>query len=119
MDIIIINGVTLPAPDVFEVTPNDIHSEGSGRSQSGKMALEVIRPDVTTLKLGWSLATADTCKLIKNSSAPAIFSVTYFDCGDMVTKTFYRGNRTRNIIRVDKKNPNKSLYTTTLTLIEC
>ena len=119
MNIIIINGVTLPAPDVLEVTPNDIHSEGSGRSQSGKMALEVIRPDVTTLKLGWSLATGETCKAINNAISPATFNVTYFDCGDMVTKTFYRGNRTRTIIRADKNNPDNSLYATTLTLIEC
>jgi len=119
MDIIIINGVTLPAPDVFEVTPNDIHSEGSGRSQSGRMAIERIRADVITLKLGWSLATAELCKTIGTASAPATFDVTYFDCGDMVTKTFYRGDRTRTIIRADKNNPNKSLYATTLTLIEC
>lgn len=119
MGIIIINGVTLPAPDIFKITPNDIHSEASGRSQSGRMAIERIRADVITLELGWSLATAELCKTIKTASAPATFDVTYFDCGDMVTKTFYRGNRTRNTIRIDKINPNKSLYATTLTLIEC
>ena len=118
MNVIIINGVTLPCPDVLEVTPNNIHSEASGRSQSGYMALEMIRSDVITLKLGWSLTTADVCKTIVSATAPSTFSVTYFDC-EIVTKTFYVGNRTRNVIRVNENNPDKSLYATTLTLVEC
>lgn len=118
MDTLILNGVTVKNPDIYKITPNDIHSENSGRSSSGYMYLERLRRNIPTIELGWSLIFAAEAAIIFSAISPPSFDISYFDLGAMTTKTVFVGNRSYTLIRVDTDSPTKSLYSLTLNLIE-
>ena len=77
MNLIIIDGITLPAPSTYEVTYKDIDGEKT-QVEDGTTFIERVRSDIPIIKVGWTNLTEVQATLITNLTANAIVSVEYF-----------------------------------------
>ena len=89
-----INGVAIATPKTFEVSISDIDGE-TNRNLNG----ELIRDRITVkrkLSMEWGFLNSAECSILLKSVKDVFFSVNYPDPmeGDIVTKTFYVGDRT-------------------------
>ncbi|WP_455501610.1 DUF6711 family protein [Gemmiger sp.] len=96
MEILTIDGVTLPAPNEYKVQLSDLDSSGTGRTEDGVLVRERVRGGVAKISLRWdALSTADCAKVL-NATAPDNFTVRYF-FGEMRTAKMYAGDRTADL----------------------
>jgi len=98
-NIIMVNGVALPAPSKFQWSEADVSAAGSGRVEDGTMYKNKIGACVN-IELAWDGVTTAQAKTILTAFADEYFSVTYIDPrrgsapNYTVTSTFYVGDRT-------------------------
>ena len=96
MEILTIDGVTLPTPSEYKVQLSDLDSSGTGRTEDGVLVRERVRGGVAKIGLRWdALSTADCAKVL-NATAPDSFTVRYF-FGEMRTAKMYAGDRTADL----------------------
>lgn len=96
MDILVIDGVALPAPNEYKVQLSDLDSSGTGRTEDGVLVRERVRGGVAKLNVSWAaLSTADCAKVL-NATAPDSMQVAYF-FGTMHTAKMYAGDRTADL----------------------
>jgi hypothetical protein len=90
-----INGIATKTPSSCEWSVEDVSSEESGRTLSGKMEKDIVAQK-RTLKVKWSAMSwkeaSQIVNLCKNQGVKV--SVTYPDimAGGMITKDFYTGS---------------------------
>ena len=96
MDILLIDGVALPAPNEYKVQLSDLDSSGTGRTEDGVMLRNRVREGIAKISASWAaLSTAD-CARVLNAVTPDSFEVAYF-FGSMRTAKMYAGDRTTNL----------------------
>jgi len=96
MDILLIDGVALPAPNEYKVQLSDLDSSDTGRTEDGVMLRNRVREGIAKISASWAaLSTAD-CEKILNAVTPDSFEVAYF-FGSMRTAKMYAGDRTANL----------------------
>ena len=90
---LIINGVAVKPPKIFQVDIQDIDGE-TGRNANGDM----VRDRITTkrkLVCEWGMLTQDEMSQLLNAVSSEFFTVSYPDpMVGQTTKTFYVGDRT-------------------------
>ena len=96
MDILKIDGTSLPAPHEYQVTLSDLDSEGTGRTEDGVLVRERVRGGVAKIAVHWYALSTQECAAILNATAPDSFSVEYF-FGSPCTATMYAGDRTATL----------------------
>lgn len=104
MAILVINGISMPAPSEFTPKRIDLSSEETGRTLSGIMIKDVVAIKVT-LSCSWKLLNwADCSKLLTEVEKSEFMSVKYPDPkeGIYVTKTFYVGDRTAPALKLEE-----------------
>ena len=96
MDILLIDGVALPAPNEYKVQLSDLDSSDTGRTEDGVMLRNRVREGIAKISASWAaLSTAD-CARILNAVTPDSFEVAYF-FGSMRTAKMYAGDRTATL----------------------
>ena len=89
MEILNIDGTTLPAPSAYKVQLSDLDSSGTGRTEDGVLVRERVRGGVAKISAGWAaLSTADCAKVL-NATAPDSMTVR--------TAKMYAGDRTADL----------------------
>ncbi|MBZ4662763.1 MAG: hypothetical protein JG776_445 [Caloramator sp.] len=99
-----INGQTVKSPSIFRYSLYDIDGE-SNRNLKGELIRDRIATKVK-LDLEWSVLTMSEISTILNATSNVFFTVEYPDAkaGQVVTKTFYVGDRTAPLFKVDGNN---------------
>lgn len=83
--------VALPAPVQISVSDEIIWSSNTGRStNSGKMVGDVVA-EKKTVDIEWGVLTATEMKTISNNLKSGFHPVSFYDNGEMLTITSYRG----------------------------
>lgn len=114
MDILLIDGVALPAPNEYKVQLSDLDSSDTGRTEDGVMMRNRVREGIAKISVSWAaLSTADCAKIL-NAVKPESFTVAYF-FGDMRTARMYAGDRSADLIAARE---GKGVWDVTLNLIE-
>ena len=73
MDILLIDGVALPAPNEYKVQLSDLDSSDTGRTEDGVMLRNRVREGIAKISASWAaLSTAD-CARILNAVTPDSF----------------------------------------------
>jgi len=117
MAMLIIDGVTMPAPSKLDWSIQDVSIGESGRDDTGYM----FKGRVTSkrkLVLEWAGKDPVTCKAVLEAVQPEYIEVTYFDplMGETTTKTFYTGDRSTKV-KIWSEN-NKIFETISFDIIE-
>lgn len=55
MNILEINGETLPFPDSYDVDLTDVEAESSGETEAGTTQRDLVRQDVATITVNFTL----------------------------------------------------------------
>ena len=105
MNLLIVDGVTLPTPDKMQYDTADLQSEGY-RDELGVLHKTTIRWDVRTLKVSWSRGLSNEELLIIDNATKQkeYMTVQYFtESGNHSgVMTAYRGaNRSKELYRVE------------------
>lgn len=103
MDFLKINGQVMPNPQAggYSVTTSDLDSESTTRSETGMLNRDRVRENIYKIMYK-CLVTTDELEKVANATSPVKFDVTFFFCGDFITKEMYAGDKTVNfIIRKD------------------
>jgi len=91
-----LNGVAIAEPEIFEVTFEDIHAEGTGRNEAGVALVIILREGVRQFTAHWTCNTQEKTTILSqlNSGTHKTKTFTYVDpeLGE-VTKTFYTANK--------------------------
>lgn len=83
--------VALPAPVRISVADEILWSSNTGRSaNSGKMIGDVVA-EKKTIDIEWGVLTASEMKTISNNLKSGFYPVSFYDDGEMLTITSYRG----------------------------
>ena len=84
-----IDGVKMPAPDMddFGADNEDLDGEASGRGETGVMKRVVIRKNVETIPMKFTLLTTAEKNMIVSAIAPPSITI-YIDDGDGEPRTF-------------------------------
>ena len=83
--------VVLPAPVKISASDEVIWSSNTGRStDSGKMIGDVIA-EKKTIDIEWGVLTAEEMKRISDNLKSGFHPVTFYDNGEILTITSYRG----------------------------
>lgn len=99
----VINNVSVKAPQTLSWSLSDLSSEDSVRDLNGTMTKDVIAQKVK-LECAWGAMTvAEASKILQAVNKNIFFPVTYLDPleGTNVTKTFYVGDRSSPILLDD------------------
>lgn len=116
MDVIYFDGVALPSPSKYNVSLSDIQSSDSGRNDDGYMTIEIIRSDVATIDIGWTMLTQSELELIMAHMANAEINVKFYYGNNYKTAKMYKGDRKTDIKMV--KTQNESYWDLSLSLVE-
>lgn len=118
MALLTINGVVLPEPVEYKVTLQDLDSENTTRSETGKLHRDRIRAGIYKIEASW-VVTKNELKKITDVVASARFSVNFFDPtkSSHTTAQMYAGDRSGGL-KANAKDGNKSLWTLSCSLIE-
>lgn len=103
MTLIYLNGVEMPAPTSYDVNLSDIQSSNSGRNDSGTMSMEVVRRDVASINVGWTMITTEELNLITSNIDNDEIIVRFFHGNNYKTAIMYRGDRKMQLKHVDEK----------------
>lgn len=118
MEALTVNGTAIPFPDLpLKWSLSDISSEDSGRDMNGRMEKDEVAKKVT-LDCVWSFRSgAETSLLLRTVKPNTFVDLCYPDPmeGDYVTKTFYTGDVTSEMV-VDTNG--QRCWTTKFTFIE-
>lgn len=89
----------MPPPKTYNVSLQDLDSEDSGRSETGKMYRNRIRAGVYKIQATWRVNRTDL-KMIVDAISEASFSVRFFDPNTASTKTctMYAGDRSSAMV---------------------
>lgn len=98
-NLIYIGGVLMPSPKSYAVSLQDLDSDDSGRSETGKMYRNRIRAGVYKIQATWRVD-RDELKKIVDAVAAASFPVKFFDPNTASTKTctMYAGDRSSTMV---------------------
>lgn len=99
-----INGQTVKSPSIFRYNLYDIDGD-SNRNLKGELIRDRIATKVK-LELEWAYLTMSEISAILNATSNVFFTVEYPDAkaGAVVTKTFYVGDRTAPLFKIDGSN---------------
>lgn len=88
----------VPSKNLSDYTVNwaNIHSAKSDRADDGIMNLDIVRPNVYTLKIELKMLTNEQLAKIKEITTPKYFEVTFYH-GEIIKGTFYRGDVSSNL----------------------
>lgn len=92
--ILIVDGVSLPAPSSYRVTRNDLDGSGTQRSENGTLYRDRIRGGVYTIEVGWESISVSELSALTAAFSPVKISVSFFDlttCSH-VTEQMYAAN---------------------------
>ena len=73
-----INGETLPHPDSYDISMEDVEAESSGETEAGTMQRDVVRSGVHTIAVTFSVTAAWLKKLTAYKKQPKL-TVRFFD----------------------------------------
>lgn len=93
MNMIQIDGVSLPPVTTYRVTLSDADGSNSGRAENAVMTRDRVRENIVKIELGWTCISTDEMSSIINRVTPAEFSVRYF-FGTMHDAVMYAGDKT-------------------------
>ncbi len=97
MDILLIGGVALPAPNEYKVQLNDLDSSDTGRTEDGVMMRNRVREGIAKISASWAAVSTADCAKILNAVKPESFDVSYF-FGEMRTAKMYAGDRSADLV---------------------
>ena len=72
MDILIIGGVTLPAPNEYKVQLNDLDSSDTGRTEDGVMMRNRVREGIAKISASWAAVSTADCARILHAVKPDV-----------------------------------------------
>ena len=98
-NLIYIGGTLMPPPKTYNVSLQDLDSEDSGRSETGKLYRNRVRADVYKIQATWRVNCTDLKKIVDAISG-ASFSVRFFDpnTARIKTCTMYAGDRSSAMV---------------------
>ena len=114
MDILLIDGVVLPAPNEYKVQLSDLDSSDTGRTEDGVMMRNRVREGIAKISVSWAALSTVDCAKILNAVKPESFVVTYF-FGEMRVARMYAGDRAADLIAARE---GKGVWDVSLNLIE-
>lgn len=106
MALLTIDGVAVADPKQFTVEGNNIHTEDSGRTQTGKADITIVAVKRKLICVWSALTWKEASKLLSAIEGKTYFKVTYPDpkAGKYTTKEFYVGDRSApSVFMVDGK----------------
>lgn len=122
MSMISIDGTPLPNPKTYKVKRQDLDSDSTTRTETGKLKRDRIRAGIYTIDISWELLSWEQIQLITGKVAPESFSVTFVDgtTGNPAqTAVMYSGDREAPLaVLLDVAHPEKSSWGLSFTLIE-
>jgi hypothetical protein len=91
MNLLTIDGVSMPNPTQYGVPTNDLDSADTKRTESGKLKRKRVRAGILKINLTWSGISIQDVQIISAAVQPAELSVTFFDpwSFNYQTKTMY------------------------------
>lgn len=98
MDIITIDGVTLPHPSSLKIGRSDLDSPDTTRNEEGYLQRDRIRQGVYKIELGFIAKTSSEITTIESAIQNAELMVTFPTPQGMQTKKMYVGDRSSNIV---------------------
>ena len=87
----------LTAPVSIKVDDEIIWSSSTGRALDGTMLGDVVA-EKKTLSISWGVLQEDELVLIKNKLVAGFFPITFYDDGQDITITCYRGTLSKEVI---------------------
>ena len=96
MDILLIGGVTLPAPNEYKVQLSDLDSSDTGRTEDGVMMRNRVREGIAKISVSWAAVSTADCTKILNAVTADSLDVSYF-FGEMRSARMYAGDRTADL----------------------
>jgi len=114
-----IGGISMPTPAQYSVSLQDIDSENTRRTESGKLVRDRVRQGVYKIEVTWQVEHSKI-KTITDALKPAKFSVTFFDptTNSYPTRSMYCGDRSGGLKYYNAKSPDESLWELSTSLIE-
>ncbi|WP_312541432.1 DUF6711 family protein [Enterococcus sp.] len=97
---LVINNVTMPAPNAYEVSEADVDSENTTRSESGVLHRDRIRGGIRKIQVTWRVKESSARQILAAVS-PAAVSVTYLDTqtGGNRNSRMYAGDRKMTLVQ--------------------
>lgn len=118
MALLTIGGVAMPEPVEYKVSLQDLDSENSNRSETGKLHRDRIRAGVYKIEAAW-IVTKAQLKRITDATSGARFSVRFFDPtkANYTTASMYAGDKSGSL-KANAVNDNNSLWALSFNMIE-
>lgn len=120
MALLTIGGVALPDPTEYKVTLQDLDSDNTTRSETGKLHRDRIRAGIYKIEVSWVVTKAEL-KIITDAVAPARFSVSFFDPtkANYTTAQMYAGDRSGGLkVNANANVGNASIWSLSCSLTE-
>ena len=114
MDILLIDGVALPAPNEYKVQLSDLDSSDTGRTEDGVMLRNRVREGIAKISASWAAVSTADCAKILNAVKPESVEVSYF-FGEIRTARMYAGDRSADLIAARE---GQGVWDVSLNLIE-
>lgn len=90
----LIDGQVIPEPDLFNVSFENIHAEGTGRNEAGIALVILLREGVRQFALHWTALEETEGQALLKLLKPASIAFTYWDPEEgLTTKNFYTDGR--------------------------
>lgn len=118
MNIIRINGVSLPPPSSLKVSMQDLDSEGTTRNERGVLQRDRIREGVYKIELTFNAKKGSEIQIIESAIKPAKLSVTFPSTTGMITKQMYVGDRTKEVVLYNGGDFDNIRWTLSFNLVE-
>lgn len=115
-----INNVDMPKPTSYQVGVQDLDSEETTRSESGKLHRDRLRAGVRKISVGWTAKTADISKILKAVQGVSCV-VKFLDPQDGVIKTatMYAGDRNPSLsVLTDDSSATNAWWDLSFDLVE-
>lgn len=98
-DLLVIDGFNMPSVVDYEVSINDLDSEGSGRNELGVNQRDRIREGVRKIQVSGVQLSESEVALILQATKKAEFNVTYLDPEvGVTTKSMYAGPKNTKLV---------------------
>ena len=117
MNMIMVNGVTLPSPSVYRIPMQDLDSENTGRNERGVLVRDRLRQGVYKIELEWWAIDNSKVQTILSAIQPSQVTVQFIDHLGTQTKKMYVGDRNIEMVRFMNQR-NKMAWNVTFNLVE-